>query len=124
MVALADPTVVAEAIKGLGLSLAGVQVSDGTLVDDNTWAWVQCFADFDYEYAYLVDVRRTGPAGTTSDYLAIFTGYDEHGNHTTRYTWWGHERRFPEVPDVYAAMAWWATWLKGSRDIAGRKAGS
>ena len=103
--------------------LAGAQDSEGTRIDTDTWCWVTCFADFDYEYAWLIDVRTSDGTETTSDYLAVFKGYDGHGLSVYRASWWGHAATFPEVPDLYDAMAWWAQWVKdtrsGEHDITG-----
>ena len=107
-------------VRALLDKLAAVQLAEGTtLVDGNTWAWVQAFCDFDYEYAWLVDVRTStayrGSLVTTSDYLAIFKGYDAHGVSVVRVTWWGHPATFPDIPNLYDALAWWAAWVKDTR---------
>jgi hypothetical protein len=106
-------------LAGILNKLAAVQPAEGTRVDDTTWMWVQAFADFDYEYAWLVDVRRSlfhrAKTVTTSDYVAIFKGYDVHGNSVVRSTWFGHPETFPEVPNLYDALSWWAGWVKETR---------
>lgn len=97
-------------------ALAGVQPADGTKLDDFTWVWVQAFCDFDYEYAWLLDVRvNNGESATVSDYMAVFKGYDRHGMAVFRATWWDHSAVFPEVPDLYDALSWWAGWVKETR---------
>lgn len=109
-------------LKGLLRRLAGVQLAEGTNLDDNTWVWVTAFADFDYEYAYLIDVRKgtraRGQPVTTSDYLAFFEGYDGHGQNVVQASWWGHAETFPDVPNLYDALAWWAQWVKETRQGA------
>ena len=79
--------------------LAAAQPAEGTRVDDLTWCWVQAFADFDYEYAYLVDVRRASyyraKTVTTSDYLAVFKGYDAQGTTWSECPGGATLRRFP-----------------------------
>jgi hypothetical protein len=100
---------------GLLTALARVQPSEGTRLDDDTWVWVQAFADFDYEYAWLLDVRTRTPEGTTSDYIAVFKGYDNHGVQVFRATWRRAPETFPKVPNLYAAMAWWVEWIAQTR---------
>lgn len=93
--------------------LASAQAAEGTRVDDNTWCWVQSYMDFDYEHAYLVDVRVSRPAGGfDSDYLAIFEGFDQYGAAMVRYTWFNVGRS----PDLYDAAIWWVRWVKQTRE--------
>jgi hypothetical protein len=108
----AEPVV--EHLAALKEKLAGAQAAEGTLVDDNTWCWVQGFMDFDYEYAYLVEVRvHYGALGTSDrDYLAIFEGYDQHGAAMVRHTWFNVGRS----PDLYDAALWWVRWVKQTRE--------
>jgi hypothetical protein len=112
-------TAVVSELGALCRRLAGVQDSEGitthVLAEYDVWLWVQCFADFDYEYAWLVDVRWRDGDSTVSDYLAIFEGYDQHGKTAFRCAWQDQDRVFPEVPDLYSAMAWWAEWVKQTR---------
>jgi len=105
---------ITKGLDGLLNKLAGAQPAEGTQLDD-AWVWVQAFADFDYEYAYLVDVRRKSGTKTVSDYLAVFQGYNAKGEHVVRSDWHGKPAIFPKVPDLYAALAWWAEWVRTTR---------
>jgi hypothetical protein len=114
-------TAMHQPVRDLMHALAAVQPAEGIRIEADTlgatWVWVQCFADFDYEYAWLLDVRlhHEGSNTTESDYLAVYEGYDNHGQAAYRATWWGHPETFPKVPDLYSALSWWAEWVKNTR---------
>jgi hypothetical protein len=115
-----DATFIAHEADAIMTKLAAVQPAEGTKIDAlDAWVWVQAFCDFDYEYAWLLDVRHNASSdsgdATESDYLAVFKGYDAHGTSVYRATWHRHPVVFPEVPNLYDALSWWATWVKDTR---------
>lgn len=95
--------------------LAATQDADGIRLDEHTWCWVLAFIDLDYEYVWLVDVRWTDGEHTSTDYLAIFQGYDGQGHRAFVAEWRGQPVTFPKVPNMYDALAWWAEWVRDTR---------